>query len=186
MNDLSPGFASVLEAQSCFRAVMSAFSTPGHFVSLPITLTPPSGLSTSCAALLLTLADAHTKIAMPEAKAAQDWLTFHTGAPLADLSDADFCVATTCPALPTLRQGTDIAPEDGATLILDLADFKGTAFRLSGPGLKDPITVTLPLDSAFLAAWHAQTRTAPRGVDIILCVGSQILALPRSLQIEKG
>ena len=186
MNDLSPGFASALEAQACFRAIMTAFSAPGSLVPLPVALTPPAGLSAACAALLLTLADTQTKIALPEAEAAQSWLIFHTGAPLAALADADFCVATTRPALSALRQGTDMAPEDGATLILDLAGVEGAAFRLAGPGLKDPITVTLPLDAKFLAEWQAQTRTAPRGVDVIFCAGNQILALPRSLQIEEG
>lgn len=186
MKNLSPGFASAMEAQSCFRAILSAFSSPGHPVTLPVALTPPQGISSACAALLLTLADAHTKIALPEAQAAQDWLTFHTGAPLAAAVDADFCVAIARPALAALKQGTDITPEEGATLILDLADFTGPTFWLSGPGLKDPITVSLPLDNVFLEEWHAQTRTAPRGVDVILCAGNQILALPRSLQIKEG
>ena len=186
MTDLAPGFTSVLEAQACFRAVLNAFSTPGSPVSLPVSLTPPHGLSMASAALLLTLADAQTKIALPEGSPAQPWLAFHTGAPFSPDSEADFCVATKRPALSTLRQGSDAAPEDSATLILDVERLEGPPFRLSGPGLKDPVTVGLPLDPAFLTDWRAQTHNAPRGVDILLCAGSQMLALPRSLQIEEG
>ena len=186
MNDLSPGFSSALDAQACFRAILSAFSTPGSIVTLAATLTPPHGLSSASAALLLTLADTHTKVALPTASHAHDWLTFHTGAPLASIAEADFCVATARPALSGLRQGTDAKPEDGATLILDVERLDGPAFRLSGPGLKTDITVALPLDAGFITEWQAQTHNAPRGVDLILCAGNQILALPRSLQIEEG
>lgn len=188
MNDLSPGFTSALDAQACFRALLSAFSTPGRVVTLPVPLTPPPGLSPACAALLLTLTDAQTKVALPEASPARDWLIFHTGALLVEAGQAEFCVAQARPPLAALRQGCDEAPEDGATLILDLPDFENSArrLRLSGPGLKEPVTMALPLDAAFLAEWRAQTRTAPRGVDILLCAGAKILALPRSLQIEEG
>ena len=41
----------------------------------------------------------------------------------------------------------------------------------------------LPLDADFIAEWRAQSRTAPRGVDIILCAGTTIIGLPRSLTI---
>ncbi len=188
MNDLSPGFTSALDAQACFRALLSAFSTPGSVVMLPVPLTPPQGISPACAALLLTLTDAHTNVALPEASTARDWLIFHTGAPLVEADEAEFCVAAQRPPLAALRQGTDEAPEDGATLILDLPDLETGAqrLRLSGPGLKEPVTVKLPLDAQFLTEWHAQTRMAPRGVDILLCAGRSVLALPRSLQIEEG
>lgn len=188
MNDLSPGFTSVLDAQACFRALLSAFSTPGSIVSLPVSLTAPPGLSPACAAVLLTLTDAQTKVALPEDHPAQDWLTFHSGAPLVEASEAEFCVATQRPLLAALRQGSDETPEDGATLILDLPSLEEnvTRLRLSGPGLKNPVTVALPLDARFLAEWRAQACIAPRGVDVLLCADAQILALPRSLNIEEG
>lgn len=186
MNDLSPGFGSPLEAQACFRAILDAFSTPGRIISLPVKLTPPPGLSVASAIVLLTLADTHTKIALPQNSTAYDWLRFHTGAPSADLATADFCVASTRPALTNLRQGTDATPEDGATLILDVERLEGALFELFGPGLQTPVTMPLPLDPAFIEEWQTQSHNAPRGVDIILCAGQQILALPRSLQIKEG
>lgn len=188
MNDLSPGLTSALDAQACFRTLLEAFSTPGRIVTLPVPLTPPPGLSPSCAAVLLTLTDAQTKVCLPEEHPGRDWLVFHTGAPLTQMPLADFCVATQRPPLSALRQGTDEAPEDGATLILDLPDLENGTRRLkiSGPGLKEPVTMALPLDASFIAEWRAQTRMAPRGVDVLLCAGAKILALPRSLHIEEG
>ena len=186
MNNLSPGFQSELEAQICFRAVLKAFSMPGHVVELPIDIQPPDGLSIASAALLLTLADTQTKIALPDNQAARDWLTFHTGAPASDFTEADFYLATSRPALSTLKQGTDEEPEASATLILEVERLEGACFRLSGPGLKEPVTTTLPLDAPMLSEWQVQSRKAPCGVDIILCAGRRIIALPRSLHIEEG
>ena len=187
MNDLTPGFTSPLEAQACFRAILGAFSSPGTAVELPAALTPPPGLSAAAAAALLTLADATTPIALPDAEAARDWLVFHTGAHIVAPAEAMFCVARRRPALASLPQGTAEAPEDGATLILDCDGRVGEApFRLSGPGLAHPIIASLPLDAAFLPEWRAQTFTAPRGVDILLCAGASVLALPRSLTIEEA
>lgn len=187
MNDLSPGFASALDVQACFRALLTAFSTPGSIVALPVPLTPPAGLSGACAALLLTLTDAQTNVALPELSPARDWLLFHSGPNLVQAVDAEFCVATQRPPLSSLRQGSDEAPEDGATLILDLPRLTGErSFRLSGPGLKEPVSVAMNLDAHFIAEWQAQCRTAPRGVDVLLCAGNEVLALPRSLHIEEG
>lgn len=187
MNDLSPGFSSALDVQICFRALLNAYSTPGQAVTVPTPLTPPPGLSPACAALLLTLADAQTKIALAPEHPARGWLVFHTGALVSGIGVSDFVVATDRPALAALRQGTDETPEDGATLILDTGIAAPTRlFRLSGPGLKAPVTLPLPLDEGFLAEWRAQARTAPRGVDLLLCAGARVLALPRSLHIEEG
>lgn len=186
MNNLSPGFTSPLDAQACFRAILDAFSTPGSPVTLTVPLTPPLGLSIAGAAVLLTLTDAHTKVALPIESCAHPWLVFHTGASFVEESEADFCLAHTPSCLPKLRQGTDAEPEASATLILDVEHLNGMNFRLSGPGLKDPVTVELPFGKTFLLDWQAQTNNAPRGVDIILCAGKQILALPRSLHIEEG
>lgn len=186
MNDLSPGFSSSLDSQACFRTLLEAYSTPGRIIGLPVPLTPPMGLSPACAALLLTLADAQTKISLGDEHPAQDWLVFHTGALLATQEGADFTIATTRPALRLLPQGTDEAPEGGATLILDLPSLdEGQRFRLEGPGLRAPVEQTLPLDAGFVAEWQAQRFTAPRGVDLLLCAGTRMLALPRSLKIEE-
>jgi alpha-D-ribose 1-methylphosphonate 5-triphosphate synthase subunit PhnH len=187
MNDLPPGLDSPLAAQACFRAILSAFSTPGKIVTLPVELTPPSCFSPAAASVLLTLVDAATGVALPGAEAAQDWLVFHTGARIVPLAQANFCATGERPPLVTLLQGTDEAPENGATLILDCTALNaGPRFRLFGPGLEHPILAPLPLDAAFVAEWQVQTRTAPRGVDILLCSGQDILALPRSLQIEEA
>jgi alpha-D-ribose 1-methylphosphonate 5-triphosphate synthase subunit PhnH len=172
------GFASPAQAQNCFRGVLLALSRPGTVVTLEM-LQAPSGISPAAAAILLTLADATTGIHLPEA--AHDWLKFHTGAKPAAREAADFVVDT---SLAGLRNGTDEAPETGATLIIDAAELHGPKYRLSGPGIETHLDICLPLDDAFLAEWRALKRIAPRGVDVLLCAGQNIVGLPRSTNIE--
>ena len=184
MNIQEPGFSTPLEAQASFRGVLQALSTPGVRIQLPATLTPPAPLSSAAAAILLTLADPMVTASLPDAQAARDWLVFHSGTKLVEAGEADFVYATARPALATLRQGSDGAPEDGATLILDVPELDaGPLCRLTGPGIETEIVTRLPLDADFIAQWRAQSRTAPRGVDIILCAGTTIIGLPRSLTI---
>ncbi len=42
----------------------------------------------------------------------------------------------------------------------------------------------LPAD--FIAQWAANHALYPRGVDMVLCAGDRLCALPRSVQIGEG
>jgi len=103
---------------------------------------------------------------------------------VAALEDADFVVARTRPPLGSLRSGTDDEPEGGATLILDVESFAGRQARLTGPGIETETILRLPLDEAFFIEWAARRKNLPRGVDMLLCAGRQILGLPRGVKIE--
>jgi len=179
---MTPGFADAMEAQSCFRAVLRALSRPGEIVTIATGLIPPPPLSVASAAIFLTLADAATSVALPD-EAARDWLIFHTGAPAAAAQTADFVLAQTPPPLNLLRNGSDDAPEDGATLILDVENFAGRRCRLTGPGIDGFSLIELPLDKNFLAEWQEQKRIAPRGVDLFICCENRVIGLPRTVQI---
>jgi alpha-D-ribose 1-methylphosphonate 5-triphosphate synthase subunit PhnH len=188
MSALLPGFAAPAEAQSCFRAVLEAMSRPGMIVTAGSALTPPENLCPAAAAILLTLADSTTSVSLPETTpAAQDWLVFHTGARLAPPGTADFVLAWDRPDLATLRQGIFDEPETSALLILQLPWLEGGfCTRLTGPGIEAAILLNLPLDQEFCAQWQAQSRRFPLGIDILLCAGTKILGLPRSVTIEAG
>jgi alpha-D-ribose 1-methylphosphonate 5-triphosphate synthase subunit PhnH len=185
MNVLSPGFADAGEAQSCFRAVLRAMSFPGRAVTIGAALAAPPGLSPAAAALLLTLADAAVTVHLQDERAA-DWLVFHTGTRRAPVGEADFVVAVARQRLADLAQGSDDEPEGGATLILEMpALARGQRARLTGPGIECALIVDLPLDTAFFAEWQDMSARAPCGVDVLLCAGTQLLALPRSLHLER-
>ncbi len=187
---LSAGFADpVGDAQSCFRTLLDAMAHPGR-IGRVVGVMPPSPLHPATAAVLLSLVDHETPLWLdPGAVAAADWIAFHTGAPrTATAAEAAFVVALALPSLSDLNAGGHETPEASTTVILQLASLRtGPRYRLSGPGLREPALFTaegLPAD--FVAQWRANRRLFPRGVDLILCAGGDLAALPRTVTIEEA
>jgi alpha-D-ribose 1-methylphosphonate 5-triphosphate synthase subunit PhnH len=184
-----PGFADpVRDAQVVFRAVLGAMSCPGKLVRVDCDMTPPAPLAAATAAVLLTLVDAETTIRLNgDLAAASGWIAFHCGAAVVE-GGAVFVVAADMPPLATLEAGSDEAPEGSATLVLQVAALgEGVAYRLEGPGLREPATLLVAgLPADFLAQWRANHALFPRGVDLILCAGDTLTALPRSVGITEG
>jgi alpha-D-ribose 1-methylphosphonate 5-triphosphate synthase subunit PhnH len=182
---LTPGFSAAADAQKTFRVILQALSRPGVVMELPVALEAPAGLSVASAAVLLTLTDQATAVALPDGAGLRAWLAFHTGAPVVAVEDADFAVARTAPDLARLRIGSDAEPETGATLVLDCEGLDdGPLFRLTGPGIETEILRRLPLAADFAAARQRIFPLNPRGVDVLLCAGHRILGLPRSTKLE--
>ena len=183
-----PGFTDpATESQACFRAVLDAMSRPGTVRPAGGALQPPAPLDPATAAALLTLADADTLLWLDTATMpAWDWLAFHSGARrAATAGSAAFACALSMPRLADLNPGGDETPEDSATLILQVPALDGgTAYRLSGPGLRTPALLSVAgLPQDFVAQWAANAARYPLGVDVVLCAGRQLCALPRSVQI---
>ena len=64
---------------------------------------------------------------------------------------------------------------------------QGTPYRLSGPWLRAPaILRSEGLPDGFAAQWAANHALYPCGVDMVLCAGEQLCALPRSVRVEEG
>ena len=186
-----PGFADpVRDAQSTFRAVLDAMARPGRLHHAGQNLTAPAPLDRATAAVLLTLIDNETPLWVDStAAAARDWLAFHCGAAMTDApGDATFALALSMPNLEELPSGTHEVPESSVTLILQVPALGiGTRYRLSGPGLRvpAPLAVTgLPEDFAHI--WQANHALYPRGIDVVLCAGTTLTALPRSVTIEQA
>lgn len=188
---LTPGFADpVLDAQATFRAVLDAMSRPGRVLRAGTALHPPAPLSPAAAAVLLALADADTPLWHDAGAEAGAWLRFHGGAPVvADPAAAAFVLATgTPPALAALAQGSEEEPQAGATLVLQVAALaEGEGWRLAGPGIarEHRLRVT-GAPEGFLAAWAANRAGFPCGVDVVLCAGDRLAALPRTVMIAEG
>jgi len=183
-----PGFADpVLEAQASFRAILDAMAVPGSLHAAGAGLRPPAPLAPATAAALLTLVDGETALAVDAAASpALPWIGFHCGALPMPSAQARFLLALSCPDLPAVNAGSHEAPEEACTVILQLAALgTGARFRLSGPGLKEPaILAATGLPANFAARWAANHALFPRGVDMILCAGGTIAALPRSVRME--
>ena len=183
-----PGFADpVRDGQACFRSVLDAMARPGTIHTIAAPAAPPPPLHCATAAVLLTLCDADTPLWLDGAAgAAAPWVAFHAGAPLAPLDRAAFAVALCAVPLAGLDAGTDDAPEGGATLILQVPALgQGRRFRLSGPGLAGPAVLEVAgLPDGFAAEWAANHALYPRGVDLVLCAGDRLAALPRTVTVE--
>lgn len=191
MTRLTPGFADpVLDAQASFRAILEAMSRPGRIQRIDARITPPAPLCSAAGAALLSLADADTPLWLDASDAVAEWLRFHCGAPITrDIGAARFALACgAAPSLETLDVGTDEDPQLGATLILQVAGLvAGDGWRLTGPGIEHEhrlCVVGAPAD--FVAAWARNQALFPRGVDVLLCAGDSIAALPRSVMIAEG
>jgi len=186
---LEAGFADpVHDAQGCFRAVLDAMSHPGR-IARAAGVTSPPPLGAAVGAVLLTLVDHETPLWLDaDAEAARAWIAFHCGAPIvADQAVCGFAVALSLPDLDRLPAGTHESPETSATVICQVDAFdSGRTFRLSGPGLREPAKLAvkgLPRD--FASIWRRNHMLFPRGIDLILCAGDQLTALPRTVSIEE-
>jgi len=188
---MRPGFPDpVLDAQGCFRAVLEAMSRPGRVQRLAAPLEPPAPLAPATAAVLLTLVDAETPLFSDAGAEVEAWARFHCGCPMApEAGAAPFVLATGAPPpLASLCAGTEEEPEGGATLIWQVDGLEeGAGWRLAGPGIAEEHRLRVSgAPGDFLAQWATQRRRFPRGVDVILCAGDRIAALPRTTRIEEG
>jgi len=182
------GFADpVLDAQAAFRAVLEALSRPGRVQHLSALPEVPPGLSPAAACVLLSLVDADTKLALAAGDAAEAWVRFHCGAPFTPVTAARFVLDASA-QLGDLDAGTEEEPELGATLILEVAALsEGPGWRLTGPGIREVHHLHVEgAPAGFVAAWQESRTRFPRGVDVILCAGDRIAALPRTVAIEEG
>ena len=191
MNEtLTAGFADpVAGAQQCFRAVLDAMARPGCIGTVG-GVAPPAPLCVASAAVLLTLTDHETPLWLdPAAAAARHWIAFHCGAPEANgTGNANFALALGMPDLAHFPAGTHEGPETSATVIVQLPSLTGgVALRLRGPGIETSrllAPVGLPPD--FPAFWRRNRGLFPAGIDLILCAGADLAALPRTVQVEEA
>jgi alpha-D-ribose 1-methylphosphonate 5-triphosphate synthase subunit PhnH len=184
---LSAGFiAPVANAQSCFRSIMDAMARPGR-TQMVTGVSAPKPLCNAAAAVLLTLADHETPLWLdPQADTAREWIAFHTGAAIVSMDRSTFGVALTFPDLAAFPNGTDEMPETSATIIVQVDSLEaGQRFVLQGPGLREPaILAATGLPTDFAAIWQRNHALFPRGIDLILCAGDRLTALPRSVSIK--
>lgn len=199
---LGQGFAAPVQgAQQVFRALLQAMSYPGRIQTLPAgplrELQVP-GCSPAACGVLLTLLDAETRLYLmspdPDGRLAA-CLRFHTGMRLIDQADeAGFVLAQATQLSPriwqTLCSGGDESPHESATLIVEvptLGEVGAGAVRLKlqGPGIRESQALQVGgLDAAFWQARLERQADYPRGIDLILCCGSRLAALPRTTRVH--
>jgi len=200
---LGAGFADPIQhSQQAFRALLTAQSRPGSLQTLtgrPLPHAP--GLSPALGAALLTVLDSECRafFAPEVASTALDtYLRFHTGVRPSSPMQAHFVVSGTDSAGPALWNaldaGSDEAPHASTSWWIDvpwLGTDRGLPaaadtqwLQLMGPGIRDATTLGVSgLGAAFWQWRLAQQSLYPCGIDLLLCCGVQIVALPRSTRI---
>ncbi|MET0334855.1 MAG: phosphonate C-P lyase system protein PhnH [Rhizobacter sp.] len=185
------GFADPThDAQAVFRSVLNALSRPGQLETLHASdgLQAPAPLSRGFTALLLTLLDGETSLHLGDSLSSDAaWLyaRFHTGVQAAERHAAEFVADRAAQASwENLRLGTDEAPQLGVTLIVEATSLGGHGLVLSGPGIQH--TQRMGLCGLSPAFWQERIELQhefPRGADLLIVCGSQLLGVPRSTLI---
>lgn len=181
------------EAQAVFRAVMNAMARPGRIERPQTAASPPGPLSSTAAAIALTLCDHDTPLwldpRLAESDATRAWLAFQTGAPLAPVpAEAHFALVAEPAKLVRLEefaQGTADYPDRSTTLILQVESLEnGLPLRLEGPGIETTAQLApTPLPPHFREDWQQNRGRFPRGADVIFAAPDALACLPRTTRI---
>ena len=185
-NTLSGGFADpATQSAHAFRSVMEAMARPGAIQDIH-GAAPPAPLSPAMGAVLLTLCDTETPVYLAgdmDCEAARAWLAFHTGAPFVGPAHCMFAVGKwdALAPLAVYPIGTPEYPDRSATLIVECSELAAGA-TLTGPGIKDQATLSLPEVEAF----QVNRTLFPLGLDFIFTCGERLAALPRSTEVSRS
>jgi alpha-D-ribose 1-methylphosphonate 5-triphosphate synthase subunit PhnH len=194
ITELPAGFADkVLSAQSTFRSVMEAMAHPGSVRHVVATVGTPSQLMPGTAAIALTLFDHDTPIfldaGMSQTSEVARWVKFHSGAPVvADASICHFALIADASELADLEGfalGSNEYPDRSTTLILQVESLsEGLRYELRGPGIDGIATLraTIAPEDLFNRL-SINERLFPRGIDVVLVSGDEIVAIPRTTRL---
>lgn len=159
-----------------YEALMWAFSRPGLVRDMP-----EPGQCLILEALIDRECQVYCDSAEMQAQAKQ------SGAELVGPEAADHLFLATPPAAQLVRGvrlGSDLYPEEGATLVLTATLGTGVTLRLTGPGVDGQIDVQVDGLPADFWAVRAQVQRYPMGFDLVLVDGARILGVPRSTHVE--
>ncbi len=182
----------VQQSQQAFRCLLEALAHPGRVTTVTVAVDAPSILAPAIAAALLTLCDLDTPVWLGpglDEPAVAEWLRFHTGAPLVPAPQAASIALVSADAVPKLdafNWGSDVAPELGATLLIQVPHLTGAMVAVwQGPGIQHPLAVPdCGLSGGFWRDRAALGGAFPRGLDIYIAAGADLIGLPRSTRIQ--
>ena len=206
-----PGFSNpVRDAQSVFRAALTAFSRPGIPVPLPV-CPPPlpiSGFSQGMLALALALADGNTPLWLDSAADTSELrhhLRFNCAVSFAaSPADASFAFISQVESMPRLHgfnPGQPKSPDRSATLVIStsISVASTVTMELTGPGVKgnergvwQPFRIS-GLPQWFWEDWEENFAAYPLGVDVLFVDTwtesssnsvVRLLGLPRIAQVR--
>ena len=164
------------ETNATYEALMWALSRPGLPRALP---------SVGQDGIIAALIDRECEVYADKEGLAQ--IAAQTGAHLVAPEAADHLFLSLAPEpslLSKIRQGSDMYPEDGATLIIPASLASGTRLRLTGPGVDGHVDVSVGGVPPAVWLMRQQIMRYPMGFEVFLIDGDQVIGLPRSTEIE--
>lgn len=169
--------AEELRDNASFEAILGALSRPGTLHALP-----EPGLLPVALALL----DRECRFAADDpVLAARLALTGAQPVPLARADHAFLDLSDAPDRLATLPAGSQLYPDQGATVIAAARLGEGPELELTGPGIRD--TARIRLGGLAPGLWAARARLCryPEGIEMILVDGPRLLAIPRSTTVRE-
>jgi alpha-D-ribose 1-methylphosphonate 5-triphosphate synthase subunit PhnH len=182
------------DANAVFRQVLDALAHPGRIVRIvQPTRVPRGSLGRAAIGVALALADFETPVWLDEAAApAGSHLRFHCNCPIVSKPDqASFLFvaeAALVPDLEMLPLGSDAYPDQGATLVIEVAALAAEgALTLEGPGIDGGSRLGVTgLRPEFWDTRAALAPLFPRGIDLLLTRGDLLVAIPRTTLVRRS
>lgn len=175
---LAPPLPSPMEteANETFEALLWALSRPGQPKGLPSAGEKP---------ILRALLDRECKAY--SADPALMPAIMGTGAVLSDLPEADHVFLGKLSSLEPLDQialGSDLYPDEGATVVLRAVLGHGPGLRLTGPGIETRLD--MQIDHLPRGFWERRRQLSryPMGFDLFILDGAAVVGIPRSTEVE--
>lgn len=163
-------------SNAAFEALIWALSRPGRIRDLP-----EAGELSVIDALL----DRECRVFCADPALVPKVLA--SGALITEIDKADHVflgALTGLDALPHLRVGSDLYPDEGATVVIRARLGGGPTLRLRGPGIETAEAVRIGgLPDAFWRLCGDLIRY-PMGFDVFFVDGTKVLGLPRSTEVE--
>ncbi|MDR2340635.1 MAG: phosphonate C-P lyase system protein PhnH [Deltaproteobacteria bacterium] len=187
-----PGFGNpVFDSQSVFRAALSAFASPAVRLKAPFGGLLGNAREDASLPLALALALCDNRTGVWLSATYQDlwpYVSFHTGAANASPGLASFLLAASVSELPRLEGlslGTEARPDLSATIFLRLGGVGGGRFEARGPGIETAVILEgIGLEAPFAEEREALSGLYPQGLDMFLCLGDELVGLPRTTRLR--
>ena len=196
LKQIALGFKDVgYSSQRIFRQVMQAFSRPGNIYSVADDISQTPYAPGAATQILLAMLDSETSLFISKSTSKHrldDYLRFHTACNMAqqpnDAQFSYFSISDNLPHLSEMAIGSDEYPDQGATILIEVSEFKVdavTGVSISGPGLKEPKRIDIVgIANSFWQERQTLQKEFPKGIDLLFCCGLEFIGLPRSTQVE--
>lgn len=158
-----------------FEALMWALSRPGRVQALPV-----PGMAGIAEALL----DRECRVFCEDPALADRIAPFGALPVPLPLADHAFLSLAGLERVGQVQVGSDLYPDEGATVVAPALFGTGQRLRLTGPGIETATEIAIDgLAQGFWSLRAARCRY-PAGFELFLISGAKVIGLPRSTMIE--